>query len=619
MILRKIELLAPAKNSLCGIAAINHGADAVYIGGPLFGARAAASNSLADIEKLVVYAHQFRAKVYVALNTLLHDDELDQAVELCHQLHGLGADALIIQDVGLLESDLPSIPLHSSTQMNNRTVEKVQFWENVGFAQVVLARELNLAQIKEIRAATSVPLEFFVHGALCVAYSGQCYISEVLAGRSANRGQCAQFCRHKFTLRDNNGVVLEKDRFLLSLKDLDLSNHLEALIDAGIGSFKIEGRLKDANYVKNVTATYRLALDAIIDAQDDLVRASSGRCHFGFTPDPSRSFSRGQTDYFLNKRRNVVGELRSPKSIGKKLGRVAAVDARCFTLEGEEAVHNGDGLCFFNQKNELVGVKVNRVEGRKIYPKDGTAQLHLPVGSEIFRNSDTSFNKLLEQSELCRKIVVHMTLVEIADGLQLYLTDEDGIVSETTIIAAKEKAKKVGTIEPVARKQLEKSGGTVFSVGDVSLELSPDLFFPAAVFNDLRRKAFAGHLEMRLTSYTSDTQQRSSNDYPWPATQVDHFDNIANRKAEAFYLHHGVQHIAPHLLRADDGKDCALMTTKYCIKAQLEMCPKSKMQRNTLAEPLTIADNTGNYELGFDCDKCEMTVTKKESTEKNSK
>ena len=609
---RKIELLAPAKNTGCGIAAINHGADAVYTGGPLFSARGAASNSLADIEKLVTYAHRFRVKVYIALNTLIHDHELDQAIALCHQLYGLGADALILQDVGLLESELPPIPLHSSTQMNNRTVEKVKFLENVGFAQVVLARELSLAQIKEIRSATSVPLEFFVHGALCVSYSGQCYISEVVAGRSANRGQCAQFCRHKFNLQDKNGLILVKDRFLLSLKDLDLSSHLGALIDAGICSFKIEGRLKDANYVKNVTATYRVALDAIIDSKDNLARASSGRCQFGFTPDPSRSFSRGKTDYFLNTRRNVVGELRSPKSIGKELGHVAAVGARCFTIEGGETVHNGDGLCFFNQKSELVGMKVNRVEGRKIYPKDGAAQLHLFVGAVVFRNSDTHFDKILGQSELCRKIVVHMTLVEIAEGLQLNIIDEDGLVSKTTIIVAKEKAKKNVTIEPVALKQLKKSGGTVFSVGDVSIKISPELFFPSAVFNDLRRRAFLGHLEMRLKSYTVETKRRIANDCQWPTAEVDFSDNILNKRAVDFYRHHGVKQI--NSLRAGDVKDCTLMTTKYCIKAQLGMCPKKKMKSDPPAEPLAIVDNTGNYTLGFDCEKCEMTVTKKESS-----
>lgn len=614
MTAQDIELLAPAKNSRSGIAAINHGADAVYIGGPFFGARAAAANNIADIEKLVAYAHQFRAKVYVTLNTLLNDDELDQAVTLCHQLYNLGADALIIQDVGLLEADLPPIPLHSSTQMNNRTVEKVQFLEKVGFSQVVLARELSLAQIKIIRAATTVPLEFFVHGALCVSYSGQCYISEVMAGRSANRGQCAQFCRHKFNLLDNHGRVLEQDRFLLSLKDLDLSNHLDSLIEAGIRSFKIEGRLKDENYVKNVTATYRLALDAIIDAKNDLVQASSGRCHFEFTPDPSRSFSRGRTDYFLHKQRNVVGELRTPKSIGKKLGHVAAMDPRCFTLAGNQVVHNGDGLCFFHQKNGLVGVKANRVEGRTIYPKGGTAPLQLSIGTEIFRNADTHFNKLLEHSKLCRKIAVRMTLLEIAEGLQLNIADEDGIVSKTTIIVEKTLAEKVGAIGPLAIKQLKKSGGTVFLIGDVSIELSPALFFPAAVFNNLRRKAFTSHLEMRLKSYRSDARRHSPNEYPWPAATVNYADNITNKKAAAFYRRHGVQQIDPNNLRAGDVKNCALMTTKYCIKAQLGMCPKLKNSKgSTFAEPLAIADNTGSYALGFDCDKCEMIVTKKVS------
>lgn len=611
MISPKIELLAPAKNTLCGIAAINHGADAVYIGGPQFGARAAASNSLVDIEKLVTYAHQFRAKVYVALNTLFNDDELDQAVELCHQLHELGADALIIQDLGLLASDLPPIPLHSSTQMNNRTLEKVQFLENVGFTQVVLARELRLEQIRKIRSATSVPLEFFVHGALCVSYSGQCYISEVVAGRSANRGECAQFCRHKFSLQDSKGRILEKDRFLLSLKDLDLSKHLDALIEAGIRSFKIEGRLKDENYVKNVTATYRMALDTIIDSRDDLERASSGRCQFGFTPDPSRSFSRGQTDYFLKGRNNAVGELRTPKSIGKKLGRVVAVDPRFFTLEGNDAVHNGDGLCFFHRKNGLVGFKVNRVEGGKIYPKDGTAPLQLSPGTEMFRNADTHFNKLLGQSGLCRKIAVQMTLVEIAEGLELQISDEDGIVSKTTIIAAKESAKKSGSIESVARQQLKKSGGTVFAVGDIALTLSPDRFFPSAVFNDLRRKAFNRHLEIRLKSYPPATQERIPNRYPWPTREADYSDNITNKKAAEFYRHHGVDHIDPALLRASDVKGCALMTTRYCIKAQLGMCPQAKMKSNPPAEPLILTDNTGKYQLDFDCGKCEMTITQK--------
>ncbi len=398
---QKIELLAPAKNLACGIGAINHGADAVYIGGPQFSARAAAGNTLADIARLVAHAHQFRAKIYVALNTLFTDQELESAVKLCHQLHEIGVDALIIQDVGLLEMELPPIPLHSSTQMNNRTVEKVGFLEQVGFQQVVLARELSLERIKEIRVATRVPLEFFVHGALCVSYSGQCYISEVMAGRSANRGECAQFCRHKFTLQDEAGKIIAKDRYLLSLKDLNLSAHLGALIEAGISSFKIEGRLKDENYVKNVTAYYRQALDAIILADPSLQRASSGRCTFAFTPDPEKSFNRGMTDYFLLNPRNRPGAIDSPKSIGQQLGPVVHAEKRFFLVETKEPVNNGDGLCFFDPIKGLVGIKVNRVENGRIYPKDPVV---LPVGMMVYRNSDTAFNKLLTRSEQCRTI-----------------------------------------------------------------------------------------------------------------------------------------------------------------------------------------------------------------------
>lgn len=612
MIAPTLELLAPAQNCRCGIAAIDHGADAVYIGGPLFGARAAAANSLTDIARLVDYSHQFRAKVYVALNTLLDDNELDQAVALCHQLYALGVDALIIQDLGLLEADLPPIALHSSTQMNNRTVEKVRFLEQVGFTQVVLARELSLVQIRAIRAATTVPLECFVHGALCVSYSGQCYISEVMANRSANRGQCAQFCRHRFSLYDHNGQVLARDRFLLSLKDLDLSAHLEALIDAGIGSFKIEGRLKDEHYVKNVTAAYRLALDRIIEARPELAQASAGRCQFAFTPDPARSFSRGQTDYFLHQRRNLVAEPRSPKSIGKPLGRVATVAARSFTLAGDPAVANGDGLCFFNQNQELVGMRVNRVEGQQIYPKDGVSPLHLTVGTEIFRNADTQFNKLLDQSSLCRTIAVKLTLVEIAAGLQLTLVDEDGLTSTTTHIGAKERAQKAGTIGSVAVKQLHKCGGTVFSVTEVALELSPGLYFSAAVINELRRQAFADHLQVRRQAYRPEPHRRSRNTVPWPAARLDDSDNITNQKAAQFYRHHGVEPTEPGMLRAGRVKGCALMTTRYCIKAQLGLCSALKKQPGPLAEPLTLADNTGQYLLRFDCDRCEMTVSKKE-------
>ena len=534
---QKIELLAPARNLGCGISAINHGADAVYIGGPQFGARAAACNSLADIEKLIAHAHQFRARVYVALNTIFDDRELDLAVHLCHQLHGIGVDALIIQDVGLLESDLPPIPLHSSTQMNNRTADKVRFLENVGFQQVVLARELSLTQIKEIRAATRIPLEFFIHGALCVSYSGQCYISEVMAGRSANRGECAQFCRHKFTLKDGQGKILEKDRYLLSLRDLNLSDHLRALIDAGISSFKIEGRLKDENYVKNVTAYYRQALDKIIEADGGLQRSSSGRCSFDFTPNPAKSFNRGSTDYFLTNQPNRPGAIDSPKSTGQKLGQVVHSEKRLFVLKTGEVVNNGDGLCFFDPERGLVGIKVNRVENGKIYPKDPVV---LPKGMTIYRNSDTAFNKLLDRSEHCRTIAIQLELKETVDGLQMLIIDEDGIESQTTVKVEKEVAQQPGMITDMAEKQLRKSGGSVFSIGEVRVDLRPELFLSAAVFNDLRRRGFAHHLDKRRKQYQVEQIEVTKNDIPWLAHEVSYLDNIGNRKAEAFYRRHGV-------------------------------------------------------------------------------
>jgi putative protease len=607
MFQQKIELLAPARNLACGMSAIDHGADAVYIGGPQFGARAAASNSLADIEKLIIHAHQFRARVYVALNTIFDDRELALAVGLCHRLYGIGVDALIIQDVGLLESELPPIPLHSSTQMNNRTVDKVRFLEKVGFRQIVLARELSLARIKEIRAATSVPLEFFVHGALCVCYSGQCYISEVMTGRSANRGECAQFCRHCFTLRDGRGNTLEKDRYLLSLKDLNLSAHLEALIDAGIGSFKIEGRLKDEHYVKNVTAYYRQALDKIIDADDGLQRSSSGSCSFAFTPDPSKSFNRGKTDYFLTNRQNRPGAIKSPKSTGQRLGRVARAEKRCFTIDTGDVVNNGDGLCFFDPEKGLVGIRVNRVEADRIYPRDPVS---LPVGITIYRNLDTAFNKLLTRSRQCRTIALQLELKEAADGLQMLVTDEDGIVSETFVKAEKTEARQAGMAAAMAEKQLGKSGGTFFSIGEIVIRLRPELFFSAALFNDLRRQGFARHLKKRLQQYRLERAELTANDFPWPAGEVSFLDNIGNRKAEAFYRRHGVVKIDRKTLRAADVAGCSLMTSRYCIRAQLDICPKISNTTDGSAGPLTLVDNTGEYELRFDCRKCHMIVLK---------
>ena len=362
-----LELLSPARNLECGRAAVNHGADAVYIGGPQFGARAAAANPLSDIEQLVQHAHLFKARVYIALNTLFTDSELEKAVKLIHRYYDMGVDALIIQDMGLLECDLPPISLHASTQTDNRTAKKVRFLEDVGFEQVVLARELSLKQIREIRRATTVPLEVFIHGALCVSYSGQCYISERIAGRSANRGECAQFCRHAFTLKDRHGRIVSKDRYLLSLKDLNRSHSLEELIEAGVSSFKIEGRLKDAGYVKNVTAYYRQLLDDILEGQPGLSPSSSGQCVFSFTPDPAKSFNRGRTEYFLKQQRDQAGSIDSPKSLGEKIGPVGGAEKSSFTIQSDTVLANGDGLCYFDSNGILIGLKANRVDGNTVH------------------------------------------------------------------------------------------------------------------------------------------------------------------------------------------------------------------------------------------------------------
>ncbi len=613
---QKLELLAPARDLSCGLAAINHGADAVYIGGPEFSARAAAANSLEDIEKLVTYAHQFGARVYVALNTIFEDSELDRVVKLAYQMHQIGIDALIIQDMGLLECDLPPIPLHASTQLNNRTVTKVQFLEKVGFQQVVLARELDLDAIKKIRQFTKIPLEFFIHGALCVSYSGQCYISELVAGRSANKGQCAQFCRHKYTLKDGLGQILEKDRHLLSLKDLNLSVHLEALIDAGISSFKIEGRLKDINYVKNITAFYRLALDRIIAEKPHLKRSSAGSCTFDFTPDPNRSFNRGKTDYFLTRKRNRVGAINSTQSTGQELGRVLYVDQkkRFFTLETGEVVHNGDGLCFHTSGGGLQGIQVNRVEGEKIFPRELPS---LDIHTLVYRNNDTAFVKALSQSGQCRLLSVQLEVTEIDEGLQLVVIDEDLIRSETILQTEKARARQAGASLVVAEKQLKKSGGTLFAVESVSVQITPEVFFPAALFNELRRRGLENHQQMRVQRYQIERVKIEKNDFSWSAKEVDYRDNIANQKAEKFYLRHGASRIDRSSLRVTRTGNCALMTTRYCIKAQLGLCHKVRKQHGAPVAPLILTDKTGEYALEFDCEKCEMTVRiRKKSTDK---
>ncbi len=439
--MRSVELLSPAKNLECGLAAINHGADAIYIGAPKFSARNKASCPIEDIETLTKYAHRYRAKVFVALNTILTDQQLPIAEKIIKQLYEAGADALIIQDMGILKLDLPPIALHASTQTDNRTLEKVQFLEKAGFSRVVLARELLLNDIRAISSGTTVELEAFVHGALCVSYSGQCYISQAMCGRSANRGECAQFCRLPYDLIDGNNNILLKNKHLLSLKDMNLSDHLEEMMDAGIVSFKIEGRLKEAEYVKNITAYYRKKIDAILERRPGYIKASSGKTKFFFKPEPSKSFNRGFTDYFLNKRQRDIIQLATPKSLGEKLGTVKNSKRNFFELTGSKKVNNGDGLCFIDKQGGLQGFRVNKSENNYIHPSEPVT---IPTGTILFRNYNAEFEKTLKQKTSERKIAIDIQLTETTDGISIHMVDEDGISSHTTFEYEKQMAKKSG-------------------------------------------------------------------------------------------------------------------------------------------------------------------------------
>lgn len=596
----EIELLSPAQNLECGYAAIDHGADAVYIGANRFSARSAAGNSLEDIEKIVQYSHLYNARTYVALNTLLTDSELEEAVVLIQKLYNLGIDGLIIQDVGLLECDLPPINLHASTQMDNRSLSKVQFLEKVGFQQVVLARELSLQEIQKIADSTTITLECFVHGALCVSYSGQCYISEVMTGRSGNRGECAQFCRHKFSLEDGFGKKLSSGKYLLSLKDLDLSSHLSSLINAGVRSFKIEGRLKDQNYVKNVTAFYREKIDALLEGTD-FSKSSSGKSYHLFQPDPEKSFQRGNTDYFLNDIRNRCGNINSPKSIGELVGRVSKVTGNYFEAEMYQPLHNGDGLCYFNREKALTGFRVNRVDGKKIYPHK---KLRIKHATRLYRNVDTHFQKLLERSEKCRKIAVDITIKEQMDGLAMRIVDETGLVTSFVHKCPKETAKDPASSQKIIVRQVKKSGDTPFYVQSVRVETDPDNFYSSSIINEMRRHAFVLHVQKRMEFYQRVDSVFQPNDTPWIASELTSLDNISNDRALAFYERHGAKRNT-----TEGGKP--LMTCKYCIRSELRICLKDV--KNFEGDgSLLLKDRAGSYFLRFDCKKCEMHVLLKE-------
>ena len=581
------ELLAPAKDIKTAIAAINSGCDAVYIGAKNFGARQNASNSLEDIREITEHAHKFNVKVHVTVNTILDDNELEEAKKLITALWEMGVDAIIVQDMGILQAlidkEIPPIPIHASTQCNNRTLEKVQFFDKVGISRVILARETSLEQIKNICNSVNCEIETFIHGALCVSYSGQCYFSCANGGRSANRGECAQSCRKKYTLIDEDGNVIAKDKHLLSLKDFNASKHIKELVDSGVTSFKIEGRLKDENYVKNVVAYYRQELDKVSK------KNSSGKVFLDFEPNLEKSFNRGFTDYFLEKR-NKCFNFDTPKSIGEKLGKITKTEKDYFIIDNNSvSLHPQDGLCYLIN-GELEGCLVNKVDGTKIYPNKMN---NIKAGIEIYRNFDSEYEKQLNNSKTKRRLGAKFTYHE---GI-LHAIDEDG--NETAMeISSNEKPKNSEKMKETFINQLKKSGESDFYITDI--EINGEIpFMPVSEINNLRREILELLMEERLNNYEREYQQPIKY-AKYPEKELDYRGNIHNQKAKEFY-EHCTATVNQMSYESTKPKHVELMRTKHCLKYAFDMCKSP--------EKLFLIDEKGKkYSLEFDCKNCEMVI-----------
>ncbi|WP_374354059.1 U32 family peptidase [Chitinimonas sp.] len=627
----QLELLSPAKTVEIGREAILHGADAVYIGGPSFGARHNACNEVSEIAELVTFSHRFGARIFVTLNTILHDAELEPARQLIHQLYDAGVDAMIVQDMGILELDIPPIQLHASTQCDIRTPDKARFLAESGFSQIVLARELTLEKIRAVRAAVPLDttLEFFIHGALCVAYSGQCYISHADNGRSANRGDCSQACRLPYTLTDASGGVVAYDKHLLSMKDNDQSANLAALVDAGVRSFKIEGRYKDMGYVKNITAHYRLLLDALLEQRPELARASSGRTEVFFTPNVDKNFHRGHTDYFVNGREHGdIGAFDSPKYVGIRLGSISRIGPDWFELDANEPLANGDGLNYMH-KREVVGLQANRVEklGKgesgerwRVWPNERINDLPgLKVGCDISRNRDHAWELALTKQSAERRVSVWLKLEDApssvkGERLMLTLTDEDGIsVSESAMLPL-EPAQQPEKAQASLRDSLGKLGNTIFHAEDITLATSQAWFVPAASINALRRAAIARLENARLAAWQRPPRKPEAQPpVAYPDTSLSYLANVYNAAARQFYTRHGVQLIASAYEAHEEAGEVSLMITKHCLRFSYNLCPKQAkgikgVQGQVKAEPMTLKTGDETYTLRFDCKPCEMHV-----------
>jgi collagenase-like PrtC family protease len=607
---RILELLAPAKNADFGIEAINHGADAVYIGGPSFGARKGADNDIADIARLCTHAHRYHARVLTAFNTILRDDELEPARRAIWQLYDAGVDALIVQDMALLEMDLPPIQLHASTQTDIRDAAKARFLQDVGFTQIVLAREMTLEDVRKVAANTSCTLEYFVHGALCVAFSGQCFISHAHTGRSANRGECSQACRLPYTLTDAQGRVVAHDKHLLSMKDNDQSANMRALIDAGVSSFKIEGRLKDLGYVKNITAHYSTLLNGLLADLPGYRRASSGRCTYTFEPQPEKTFNRGSTDYFANGRQHGIEAFESPSFVGEEAATISKVAADHIEVEAEVDIHNGDGLSYYDSHRELMGLRINVAQGRKLYPN--AMPDDLKPGMTLYRNRDQAFERALEKKSADRRIRADLRFEETADGFALTMTDEDGVSARVELVHDKQPARDAERALSGIRDSLGKLGNTLFEAGDIAIDLPEARFLPASALNGLRRDAVA----------LLETKRIAAHQRPQPACRsnrrcVSRHRTVLSgqcvQREGARLLPQAWRGTDRRRLRGESGTgEVSLMITKHCLRFSHNLCPKELKEYDlrgmVKAEPMTLMNGNDRLTLRFDCKKCEMHV-----------
>ena len=607
--MRTIELLAPAKNLSCAIAAINAGADAVYIGGPSYGARVNASNSLDDIKKLCDYAHLFGVKIHVTINTILNDKEIEFARDLSFKLYDIGVDALIIQDLGLINGELPPLEIHASTQQDNSSVEKVQFLEKAGFSQVVLARELSISQIRQIHENTNVKLEAFVHGALCVGVSGRCYLSYALTKRSANRGECSQLCRVPQTLTDVKGNILAKDKYLLSMKDLNQSKNLEEMIDAGISSFKIEGRLKDENYVKNVTAYYRKKLDKIIEKRSDLKRSSFGESELLFTPDVNKSFNRSFTEYNTHEKKENYANFDAPGFVGVEIGKLISQKGNnlTFALKKKVSLNNGDSINYYNSKGNLEGFRIGKVKDQN------TAEIFQDIekiksGTLFYRNKDAEFERvLLDPKSAIRKLKLTLEYSESTDGIMLSGTDESGFSQKVEAkLDQVQKANDVNKLKNNIESKLGRLGDSIYSLSQLSINLSYCHFVPQSVLNNLRRELIERLYNQKLNIKKNIIHDFSkAPDIPEKEKSLGFKANIYNQKAKDFYISHGCNTVVDAYEKIYPGNNECVLVSKHCLRFCFNMCPK---KHHVKAQDLFLQIGSDKFKLEFDCKNCLMKL-----------